>query len=71
MMKKAHFLEVNKAKDLDCDFLGFAEEFHKKYPQRWDDLENNWDDYFKKLRVTTKVESSVINVGKSPLKFED
>ena len=41
---------VSKAKALNADVLGFAEEVHRQHPREWEVIRNNWPDIFPLVR---------------------
>ena len=54
----------NKSKELNADFLRFGEEFHKKFPRQWKEIKNNWNDMYKEIELSTKIELNLIDTGK-------
>lgn len=63
-IKKRIHLAINKVqKELNADILGFAKEFHRKYPKQWKKEKNNWDEIFPTIEVMVKVEAHIRNEG--------
>lgn len=49
--------------DLNADIVGFAKEFHRKYPKQWKKAENNWDEVFPKIRITFDINAQIRREG--------
>ncbi|SET23688.1 spore germination protein KC [Natronincola peptidivorans] len=45
------------------DFFGFGTLIHKKYPQLWKEIEEDWDEIFTKCPVEIKVETKIRGTG--------
>lgn len=56
---------LDKARKSGVDVFKFGEEFHRKFPEDWPELEENWDEEFKEIEVHVSVDSSVRSVGLS------
>lgn len=52
-----------KAQDWGVDIFKFGEDFHRKYPQEWPGLEENWDKEFKQLEVNVEVIAKLSQMG--------
>lgn len=52
-----------KARKLNADIFGFGEAVHRKYPNEWKKLENEWDTIFPNLEVTVIVDTKIGNTG--------
>jgi len=50
-------------KDMDSDVVGFAEEFHRKYPEEWKKAQNHWDDIFRNMELEVEIDSHIIGPG--------
>lgn len=64
---------LTKAQAWNVDIFKFGEEFHRKYPQEWPDLEENWEEEFPKIEVNLEVIAHLNRVGLStaPVKSEE
>jgi len=47
------------------DIFNFGQEFHRKYPNEWKELEKNWDEEIKNITVNVEVEAKLSLVGMS------
>lgn len=47
----------------NTDVLGYGKIIHKKYPNEWKKIKNNWDDIFKNLKVQTNINISIEDQG--------
>ncbi|WP_078411031.1 Ger(x)C family spore germination protein [Priestia abyssalis] len=57
-------LAIQKAQhELKADILGFAKEFHRKYPKQWKQVENRWDEVFPEVEVKIDVEAHIRRQG--------
>jgi spore germination protein KC len=54
---------LTKAQDWGVDIFKFGDEFHRKFPQEWSELEGNWDEIFKELEVNVEVIAKLSQVG--------
>lgn len=50
-------------KDMDSDIFGFAEEFHRKYPNEWKMEQDHWDDIFRKMQLDVEIDAHIIGPG--------
>ncbi|WP_028551643.1 Ger(x)C family spore germination protein [Paenibacillus sp. UNC451MF] len=50
-------------KELKTDVVGFARAFHKKYPQEWKKVKNNWGSVFQTIDVQLEVNSEIHRPG--------
>lgn len=64
---------ITKAQAWNVDIFKFGEEFHRKYPQEWPELEKNWDQEFPKIEVNLEVAAKLsrIGLGTTPIKTEE
>jgi spore germination protein KC len=49
--------------NLKADILGFAEEFHREYPNEWKKVENHWDEKFPAVKVKIDVDANIRRQG--------
>lgn len=56
---------VSKAKALNADVLGFAEEVHRQHPREWEVIRNNWPDIFPLVEVNVSSMSEITTRGMS------
>ncbi|MGE4274372.1 MAG: Ger(x)C family spore germination protein [Desulfitobacterium sp.] len=54
---------VTKSQKWGGDIFEFGEEFHRKYPQEWPELEEDWDELFPKIEVKLEVSFQLIKAG--------
>lgn len=54
---------LTKAQAWGVDIFKFGEEFHRKFPQEWSALEENWEEEFTKLEVNVEVVAQLRQVG--------
>lgn len=47
------------------DIFGFGQLVHRKYPQEWKEMQDNWDELFSQATIEVEVESKVTKTGKS------
>lgn len=52
-----------RSRELNADIFCFGEEFHRRYPELWKDLEARWDELYKNLDVSIKVKSRISDTG--------
>jgi len=64
---------LSKAQAWGVDIFKFGEAFHRKFPKEWPELEENWDEEFKKIEVDVAVDAKLRRVGIStkPVKAEE
>jgi Ger(x)C family germination protein len=55
---------VKKAQELDADVFGFGDAIHKKYPEQWKKLEENWDELFMNVQVEVDVDAKLRLMGR-------
>jgi len=56
-------MALNKARELNADIFGFGEAVHKKYPEKWKELEPRWEEIFPALEVQVFVDSKLVQSG--------
>ncbi len=54
---------IKKAKEYKTDIFGFGEEVHKKYPDKWYNIKDNWDILFSELKINIIVEADIKRSG--------
>jgi spore germination protein KC len=57
-------------KGMKADVFGFAEAFHRQYPDRWHEVKDRWDEVFPKVEVKVDPRVSILRPGmtnKSPV----
>lgn len=54
---------IKKAKELGTDIYGFGEEIHRKYPEQWKDMKDDWNKLFQKLPVNISVNVEIKQLG--------
>ena len=60
MVEKA----LNKAqKEYEADIFGLGNSLHKRYPQIWKSVEDNWRELYRDIRVTVKAEAKIRRTG--------
>lgn len=63
-IKKRIELALQKVQHkLKADILGFAREYHRKYPKQWKKVENHWDKKFPTIKVKIDVEAQIRRQG--------
>lgn len=50
-------------KKMNADVFGFAEAFHRKYPEIWNKEKNRWNDIFPEVEVTFETKSKIRRQG--------
>jgi spore germination protein KC len=48
---------------MKADIVGFADEFNRKYPNKWKQVDNRWDEVFSKVKVEINVEAHIRRSG--------
>lgn len=56
---------MTKAQKWGCDIFNLGEEFHRKYPQEWPELEQNWEELFPEIKVKLEVSFQLTKFGLS------
>ena len=64
---------LTKAQAWGVDIFKFGEEFHRKFPQEWSGLEENWEEEFKELEVNVEVVAQLRSLGitTTPIETEE
>lgn len=61
LIKKEIEMAVNKTqKKLRSDIFGFGDALNKKYPKKWDEVKDRWDDLFPEVDYEVKVNVKII-----------
>lgn len=47
------------------DIFGFGQLVHRKYPQEWKNMQENWDELFSQAATEVEVETKITKTGKS------
>ncbi|MFZ5645102.1 MAG: Ger(x)C family spore germination protein [Bacillota bacterium] len=55
---------VDKAQELNADIFGFGEAVRRKYPKKWKQFEDKWDEIFPALTVNMMVDAKIRRTGK-------
>ena len=50
-------------KEFGLDIFGFGLVFHRKYPEEWKNIKENWDEIFSKADFEIEVETDIIRTG--------
>jgi len=63
---------VNKGRELSADILGLGEVVKGKFPEKWKELEPQWDEVLKNIEVEINVSAEIVSTGKiaAPLQPE-
>lgn len=62
-IKKEVLSAWEKARQYNTDIFGFGEAVHKKYPKQWEEIEDEWDDYFPEIKLSLEVEAKLRRSG--------
>lgn len=52
-------------KEMKADIFGFADAFHRKYPEKWANMKDNWDEIYSQMEVKVEVNSYIRRPGLS------
>ncbi|WP_169081440.1 Ger(x)C family spore germination protein [Paenibacillus sp. PL91] len=52
-------------KEKKIDVLGFAEEYHRRYPKQWKKAAKDWNEIFPKVEVSYDVKITILRQGKT------
>ena len=50
-------------KEYKSDIFGFGLEVHKKYPEEWKAIQDNWNQIFSETEVKVQVETNIVETG--------
>ncbi|AHF05816.1 Ger(x)C family spore germination protein [Desulfitobacterium metallireducens] len=56
---------LSKAQTWNVDIFKFGDEFHRKYPHEWPELEKNWEKEFPKIAVNFEITAKLNGIGLS------
>jgi len=57
-------LAVKKIQDeFKIDVFGFGTVFHKKYPKKWEEIKDDWDEIFSQAEFQIEVDTKLIRTG--------
>jgi Ger(x)C family germination protein len=64
---------LKKAKELGADIFGFGDEIARKYPRRWAEMEDRWDELFQDIEVRFEIKTRLDGTGRlsHPITPED
>ncbi|MGS0765245.1 Ger(x)C family spore germination protein [Syntrophomonas curvata] len=54
---------IELALDNQCDLMGFGDILHKKHPQYWNKVKENWDEELSRVQFNIKVSSNIGRAG--------
>ncbi|OON99891.1 MAG: hypothetical protein ATN35_10300 [Epulopiscium sp. Nele67-Bin004] len=61
---KQVFWAIDRAKDMNVDFLKIGQEMYRKYPDLWERYEENWEvDGFRNMPITVQITTNIENTG--------
>ncbi|MGM0877498.1 MAG: Ger(x)C family spore germination protein [Bacillota bacterium] len=61
LIKKEIEMAVNKAQEeINSDIFGFGDTLNKKYPKKWEEVKDKWDDLFPNVDYEVKVNVEII-----------
>ncbi|QED47287.1 Ger(x)C family spore germination protein [Cytobacillus dafuensis] len=61
--KRVEFVLVKVQNELRTDIVGFAKEFHRKYPKQWRKVENRWDEVFPEIKIKYDIKAHIRKEG--------
>ncbi|TWH45436.1 Ger(x)C family spore germination protein [Sporomusa sp. KB1] len=53
------------------DIFGFGQLVHRKYPQEWKNMQDNWDDLFAQATIEVETQTKITKTGKSENPVQD
>jgi Ger(x)C family germination protein len=59
-----------KTQQLNADIYGFSDQFHRKYPGRWKELEQEWDTLYPGMPMDISVKTTLVSTGKTSLTLD-
>lgn len=63
ILKKRVEQTINSAQRFNADFIGFANQIHNDNPVVWKPLENDWHQYFPKIKYHVNFQIKIVNTG--------
>jgi spore germination protein KC len=66
--KKIIQMEIERAmekiqKDLKSDIVGFGQHLYRKYPKEWENIKDEWETIFPKVKYTIQIETKLERTG--------
>jgi germination protein, Ger(x)C family len=58
-------------KEYKSDVFGFGQIVHRKYPQEWKNMQDNWDELFSQATIEVETEAKITKTGKSTLPVKE
>jgi len=58
-------------KEYKSDVFGFGQIVHRKYPQQWKSMQDNWDESFSQASFEVETEAKITKTGKSTLPVKE
>jgi len=52
-------------KEMNADIFGFSEAFYRKYPKKWEQTKDQWNEIFPKVKVYVQVASKLVSTGQA------
>ncbi len=56
-------IALERAQELNSDYLGFGNLIHRKLPREWDELEPKWKEIFPTLTLDIQVQVDIVRAG--------
>jgi len=56
---------LDQSWELQADIFGFGEYISRKYPDKWKDMEDNWDELYQKIEVEIEVNAKADGTGRT------
>jgi spore germination protein KC len=50
-------------KEMEIDIFGFAHAFEQKYPKKWNEVKDDWEEIFPEVEVTFDIKAHVLRTG--------
>ena len=63
-VKEEIMAAIDKAKELGADVFGFGKSIYRKYPRKWKEIEENWEEVFREMETVVKVKSKADGSGR-------
>lgn len=63
LLKKRVEQTINSAQRFNADFIGFANQIHNANPVAWKSMENDWDQYFPRIKYNVNFQIKIVNTG--------
>lgn len=62
-VKREILMAIDKSTQLGTDVFGFGRHFYAKYPTQWQQIKQNWYDYYPDIEVNIAVDSVIRRIG--------